>query len=156
MNKIYCILAVLLTSVCLTACTADPEASRLYRQEAPLEAEIIVPAPLEAGKTEAIRVMLTQDGSSVEDPEFIHMEIWKRDGTVQYGMTEAHNDGQGQYSLSKKFENEGLYYVQVHAKYHDSLIMPTKQFIVGELSESDKQALQSDVPTAGGSAGKHH
>ena len=141
---------------CLSGCSLDPDAVKLYKQETPLEAEVIVPGLLEATEAATIQVILTQDGEKVETPDYVHLEIWKQDGTVNYGMKEAHNDGNGHYSLSRSFEKEGLYYVQVHASNNGSFIMPTKQFIVGELSESDLHALQSDAPDVSGSAGSHH
>ena len=141
---------------CVSGCSSDPNAVKLYKQETPLEAEIIVPEPFEPTTAATIQVILTQGGEKVENPAYVHLEIWKQDGTVKYGMTEAHNDGNGHYSLSKNFEQEGLYYVQVHASANDSIIMPTKQFIVGQLSESDLQALQLDEPNAAGDASSHH
>lgn len=156
MKIIKSLLIVLFAFICLSGCSSDPSASKLYKQETPLEAEVILPEPFEPTKAETIKVILTQDGEKVENPDYVHLEIWKQDGTVKYGMTEARNDGDGQYSLSRNFEREGLYYVQVHASYNDSIIMPTKQFIVGELSESDLQAIQSDAPSFGGSSSSHH
>lgn len=156
MKIIKSLLIVLFTFICLSGCSSDPSASNLYKQETPLEAEIIVPEPFKPIETGTIKVILTQDGEKVEKSEYAHLEIWKQDGTVKYGMTEAHNDGNGQYSLSKNFEREGLYYVQFHASYNDSIIMLTKQFIVGELSESDLQVIQSDAPSSGGSSNSHH
>ncbi|KGR90890.1 hypothetical protein CD30_09300 [Ureibacillus massiliensis 4400831 = CIP 108448 = CCUG 49529] len=155
MKIIQSLFIVLLTCI-LSACTADPNASQLYKQEKPLEAEIILPEPFEVTNAATIKVNLTQDGEKVETPDYVHFEIWKRDGTVKYEMTEAHNDGNGQFSLTNSFESEGLYYVQVHASNEGSIIMPTKQFIVGHLSESDKQALQADAPVTGEHSGGHH
>lgn len=140
----------------VSGCSPDPNATKLYKQEIPLEAEVIVPELLEPTEDATIQVILTQNGERIENPDYVHLEIWKQDGTVNYGMKEAQNDGDGHYSLSRNFEQEGLYYVQVHASANGSIIMPTKQFIVGELSENDLQALQSDAPNVSGSAGSHH
>lgn len=156
MKKIQSLLIVLFACIILSACSADPNASKHYVQESPLEAEIILPEPFEPTEAATIKVNLIQDGVKVENPDYVHLEIWKHDGTVNYSMTEAYNDGNGEFSLSKGFEREGLYYVQVHASNNGSIILPIKQFIVGELTESDKQALQFNVPNAGGSSGGHH
>ena len=156
MKSIRLLVAGLFVLGCVSGCSPDPNATKLYKQESPLEAEVIVPELLEPTEDATIQVILTQDGERVEKPDYVHLEIWKRDGTVNFGMKEAHNDGDGQFSLSRNFEKEGLYYVQVHAGSNGSFIMPTKQFIVGELSESDLQALQSDAPNVSGSAGSHH
>ncbi|WPK10918.1 FixH family protein [Lysinibacillus louembei] len=156
MNKIQFLLIILLTCYMISACSANPNASQLYKQETPLEAEIILPDLLEPTKAVTIKVNLTQNGDAVENPQYVHLKMWKQDGTVTYGMTEASNDGNGQFSLNMDFESEGLYYIQVHASNNDSIITPTKLLIVGELSESDKQALKSNAPIIGGESGAHH
>ena len=64
-------------------------------------------------------------------------------------MEEANNLGNGTYSISKDFDSEGLYFVKVHAGNKGSIIMPRKQFVVGELSESDldflRKGAQSEI-----------
>lgn len=156
MKKYQSLVIILLTCLYLSACTNDPQASELYKQESPLEAAIILPEVYGPTTPSTISVVLTQDGEKVENPDYVHLEIWKQDGTEKYGMTEAHKDGNGQYSLTKNFKHDGLYYVQVHASNNNSIIMPTKQFILGELSQSDLLALQSDVPSSDGNSHSHH
>ena len=156
MKKYQLLLIVLFSCIYLSGCSSDPQASQHYKQESPLEAAITVPEVYGPTTPTTISVVLTQNGEKVENPEYVHFEIWKQDGTAKYGMSEANNDGNGQYSLTKNFKEDGLYYVQVHASYNNSIIMPTKQFILGELSESDLLAIQSDAPSSDGNSHSHH
>ncbi|KAB2330677.1 FixH family protein [Bacillus mesophilum] len=140
----------------LSACSLDENAADLYKKETPLEAEIILPEQFSNADQEAITVHLTQGGESVDNPDFIHFQIWKQDGSIDYGMEEAENLGDGTFALSKPFDQDGLYYIQVHASSAGSMIVPTKQFIVGELSESDLEALNNGVKKEGHTGGAHH
>ncbi|WP_436374870.1 FixH family protein [Cytobacillus sp. BC1816] len=140
----------------LSACSLDKNAAELYKQETPLKLEIQTPDTFTAGERETIKATLTQDGKPAVHADFVHFEIWKLDGTVQYGMEEAVNEGSGVYSISKDFDKDGLYYVKVHAQQGDSLIMPQKQFIVGELSKSDMEFLQEGTAKQEAVQGHHH
>ncbi|WP_113883226.1 FixH family protein [Cytobacillus oceanisediminis] len=140
----------------LSACSLDKNAAELYKQETPLKLEIQTPDTFTAGERETIKATLTQDGKPAVHADFVHFEIWKLDGTVQYGMEEAVNEGSGVYSISKDFDKDGLYYVKVHAQQGDSLIMPQKQFIVGELSKSDMEFLQEGTGKQEAVQGHHH
>lgn len=149
------IFMVLLLSL-LSACSLDENAAELYKQETPLKLEIQTPDNFTAGEQETIRATLTQDGKPAVHADFVHFEIWKQDGTVRYGMEEAADEGGGVYSISKDFDKDGLYFVKVHAQQDDSLIMPQKQFIVGELSKSDVEFLQEGTGRQEARQGHHH
>ncbi|WP_080848898.1 FixH family protein [Cytobacillus gottheilii] len=140
----------------LSACSLDENVADLYKQESPLEADILIPEYFSKEESELIQVQLTQNGKIVENPDFVHLEIWKQDGSLNYGMEEAENLGDGIFGLSKPFDLDGLYYVKVHASSAGSMIVPTKQFIVGELSQSDLDALQKGIKQEGDTGGHHH
>lgn len=146
---------ILLLSL-LSACSLDENAAELYQQETPLKLEIQTPDNFTAGEQETIRATLIQDGKPADHADFVHFEIWKQDGTVQYGMEEAVDEGSGVYSISKDFDKDGLYFVKVHAQQDGSLIMPQKQFIVGELSKSDVEFLHEGTGRKEAGQGHHH
>ncbi|MFP3918377.1 FixH family protein [Lysinibacillus telephonicus] len=149
MKKNIFIIFILIISAVLSGCSLKPNVEKLYKEETPLEAEIIIPNNFSDNEKETIQVNLTQEGEKVKDADFVHFEIWKQDGTVKYYMEEANNLGNGTYSISKDFDSEGLYFVKVHAGNKGSIIMPRKQFVVGELSESDldflRKGAQSEI-----------
>lgn len=126
----------------LSGCSLKPDVAKLYKEESPLQSEIIIPDTFSANEKETIKVILTQHGERVEDADFVHFEIWKQDGTVTYYMEEAFDLGNGVYGISKDFDSDGLYFVKVHAGNNGSIIVPQKQFVVGSLSKSELDFLQ--------------
>lgn len=143
-------------SVCLSACSLKEDVADLYKKETPLEAEIVIPDSFSDNNQETIKAILTQGGKKVKNADFVHFEIWKQDGTLQYPMEEARISGDGTFSISKDFDKEGLYFVKLHAGNDGSIIMPQKQFIVGKLSKSELEYLQKDVPIQSNINEHHH
>lgn len=133
---------LLLICLFLSACSLDKDVDQLYKKESPLKVEIILPDNASVDKPEMISAILTQGGKKINDADFVHFEIWKKDGSVQYGMEPAENNGNGTYSLSKVFKQEGLYLIKVHAGNEGSIVFPRKQFIVGHLSQEELDSLQ--------------
>nr|WP_276541817.1 FixH family protein [Bacillus infantis] len=128
----------------------------MYKKEQPLQADIILPESFAAGEDVPIRAVLTQNGKKMADADYVHFEIWKRDGTVHYPMEEAADKGEGVYQLAKKFEQDGVYTIKVHASSAGSLIMPQKRFVVGELTEAELEELMKEGEAPSGSHEGHH
>lgn len=141
-KKNICISLIFIFSLLLSACSLEKDVTTPYKEETPLEAEMIIPASFSANTQETMKVVLTQGGKKVENADFVHFEIWKQDGSLKYSMEQAEEEGNGTYTLSKNFDSDGLYYIKVHASNDGSIIMPKKQFIVGKLSESELRFLQ--------------
>ncbi|KON86573.1 hypothetical protein AF332_06890 [Sporosarcina globispora] len=156
MKKNICISLIIIFGLLLSACSLEQDAANLYKKEIPLEVEIVIPESFVDNKQETIKAFLTQGGKKVEDADFVHFEIWKQDGSVHYKMEQAENIGNGTYSLSKEFDRDGLYYIKVHASNDGSIIMPQKQFIVGELSKSELEFLQKGLQKQNVNHEHHH
>lgn len=142
--------------VLLGGCSLDENTEELYKTEQPLHADIILPESFSAGEEVPIRAVLTQNGKKVADADYVHFEIWKQDGTVHYPMEEAADAGEGVYQLVKKFEQDGIYIIKVHASSAGSLIMPQKRFVVGELTEAELEELMKEGEAPSGSHEGHH
>ncbi|WP_342048503.1 FixH family protein [Bacillus sp. OTU530] len=147
---------LLLLSLFLGGCSLNKDVEKLYKTEAPLEVNIILPEQVSPNKPEMIKAVLTQDGKTIKHADFVHFEIWKKDGSVQYGMEPAKDDGNGTYSLSKVFNQEGLYVIKVHAGNQGSMVMPRKQFVVGQVSEEELNSLKESSPNQEGDHAHHH
>jgi hypothetical protein len=156
MKKHIFIFFVFILLFSLSACSLKEDVEELYEKETPLEAEIITPDSFSKNKEETIKVVLTQDSKIVENADYVHFEIWKQDGSVHYDMEQANENGKGTYSLSKSFDQDGLYFIQVHASSNGSIIIPQKQFIVGELSESEKEFLKDGTQKQETNHEHHH
>ncbi|MFB9760297.1 FixH family protein [Ectobacillus funiculus] len=147
---------LLLLSLFLGGCSLHKDVEKLYKTEAPLEVNIILPEHVSPNKPELLKAVLTQDGKKINHADFVHFEIWKKDGSVQYGMEPVKDDGNGTYSLSKVFNRKGLYIIKVHAGNQGSMVMPRKQFVAGQVSEEELHSLKESSQNQGGSNGHHH
>lgn len=139
MRNFYILPIILL--IVLSACSNQKDLAGLYPQESPINIEELFPETFTVNQSANFKVQLTQAGKAVENPDFVHFEIWNQEGTVYHSMEEAVEEGNGIYSLSKKLEKEGLYFIKIHASSKGSIIIPQKQFVVGTLTEKDVEFL---------------
>ncbi|WP_273122604.1 FixH family protein [Bacillus weihaiensis] len=141
----------------MSACSLEVKENteKKYKEENPLVADIILPETSTTEKDTLFQVSLTQGETKIDSPEYVHFEIWKYDHSVTYERVEGNSVGNGLFELNKKLDEEGLYFVKVHARYEDSIIMPKKQFIVGELSKAEVEFLQEGTGEEE-SGGEHH
>ena len=139
----------------ISGCAVREDVAELYKKEKPLEADIVLPETATAGE-ETIEVILVQEEEPVDEADFVHIEIWKQDGTASFGMEEMEPKGDGVYTYTQSFSADGLYYVQLHAGHDGQVIIPKKQMIVGELTEEDRAFLEEaeEVPAVDGE--DHH
>ena len=156
MRKVNVLLLILTSTLLLCACSVRSDASELYKQETPLKVEINMPESIDADREITVQAILTQEGKKLERANFVHFEFWKKDGSVRYPMKEAQEVGEGVYQIAVNFKSEGLYYLEVHAGNNRSLINPRQQFIVGDLSEIELDALKQGMKKDEGMHNHHH
>jgi len=149
---------LIVTSSGLAGCAVTSDAAQQYTVAIPLSVKFEMPKVLKADQEKQYRfgATLWQNQKAVKEAEYVHFEIWKADGTLQYSMEPADETKPGVYSIEKKLPKEGLYYIKVHASSNGAMIMPTQQFIVGQLSANDLKILKGGAKPAGGSSGHHH
>ncbi|MFD2629979.1 FixH family protein [Oceanobacillus kapialis] len=140
----------------LGGCSLNANVESLYKEETHLQAAIQIPENFTDNHEESIVITLEQDGETVEDPSFVHAEIWKQDGSLSYPMEEVEQGADGEFYVKKAFDEDGLYSIKVHAAQGDSEITPQKQFIVGELSDEELEILQEDAPAQEAEHEHHH
>jgi hypothetical protein len=129
----------------LSGCSLKEDVAELYTKENPLHAELVLPDTISTEELVPIHVILTQNGKQVKDVDFIHFEIWKHED-AQHTHEQPNLYEDGTYGLNKTFDSDGLYYIKIHASHNGSTIMPKAQMVVGELSDSELEYLQKDLP----------
>ncbi|WP_226669773.1 FixH family protein [Metabacillus litoralis] len=139
-SKFFYLLPMLLLLL-VSACSNQKDVVKLYPQESPINIDILLPETITVNENTNFKVQLNQAGKALENPDFVHFEIWNQEGTVYHSMEEAVEEGNGIYSLSKELEQEGLYFIKVHASSNGSIIIPQKQFVVGRLTEKNEEFL---------------
>jgi YtkA-like len=147
--KAYNILLFLVLTFLVSGCSLNDGTETLYKQENALQIDIVIPDKLELGKEEEFIAVLKNADGKAPELKNITFTIWKN-GTPPPESIVPENRGNGTYSLSTKFLEEGLYFVKVEASSLDSRVMPTKKFTVGSLTEEDINSLPNQ------SEGHHH
>jgi hypothetical protein len=141
--KIYVqLLSIFLFSLLLAACSLDEEAAGFYKQEIPLEIDISLPDPVLLNKPQLFRAILSQGGKVVDDADYVHFTISKKNSSNPIETIVAANEGNGVYTVERTIDREGIYYVKVYASANGDRVMPTKQFIVGEISDEEIDPVQ--------------
>lgn len=138
----------------LSACAVKEDAVELYKQETPLQATLDFPEVVEAGEPITFEIGLPVEGDV--EPDFVHLELQKADGTISYGMQEATRIADDTYELTASVKEDGLYIARVHAQANGSTIFPAKQFIVGELTDDEWAALYDGAAPVEAVTEPHH
>lgn len=151
------VLSIIFLSLFLTACSSDIDKSAtLYQTELPIDVTVSIPKQIEYGQEYTIKVSFMQGSERIIDADFVHFEVVKQDGSINFGMSEATSDGNGIYSKQMRFDSEGLYFLKIHAGNKGSTIMPTRQIIVGSLTDNDQLFLQQNIPIPETNHEGHH
>lgn len=150
------VLLIVIIGLFLGGCSLKEEAAELYLQEQPLHAEVILPETIKSGEQVSIKVILTQDGKKVEEVDSVEYEMWKHDDTIHATVEQPGKLEWGIYGINKTFDRDGLYYIKVHASKGEAIIMPQVQVVVGELSKSELEFLQKDLPEKEEGHEHHH
>lgn len=121
----------------------DHKDMSMEEQPQMLEANIIVPEAISPKKEATLKVEVTQGDEVVDDASEVMFEIWQ-DDKEKSEMIKAEHEGNGVYSITKQFEQDGIYHVQTHVTARDLHVMPTKQFVVGEVSEEEMSKMEME------------
>ena len=140
----------------LSACSVRSDAADLYKQENPLQVKIAMPSSIEADEPVTVKAVLSESATPIEKANFVHFEIWKQDHSIHRPMKEATFIEKGIYEMEFQLEEDGLYYFEVHAGNNGSIVSPRQQFVVGELSEAELNALKEGPVKEQESSGNHH
>lgn len=116
----FCILFV------LTGCSQKERPSEIPEL---LEVEIRTPETINVNEEVTIEVLITQGDEKVEETTRMEFEIWKA-GEEEHEMIEGENKGNGIYSITRTFQEEGEYFVISHVTARDMHNMPKKEFTV--------------------------
>lgn len=157
MKRTIILSLITIVGLLLSACTSpDPNAKNHYYSREPLAVDIQIPKQFPTETSTKLQAKFTRGNQEISNPDFVHFIIWKHDGSMNTGMVEAINEGDGIYSFQTKIPDDGLYYVQVHASYNGEQLLPTKQFIVGNLTDTEKQIILENASTENTNGGNHH
>ncbi|YCA44710.1 FixH family protein [Bacillus sp. JZ8] len=144
MKKFFYLFSSFVIILLLSACSVDSDAAKLYRQSEKLKAVIITPETMNPNEEVGLEVEVTKEDKKVEELERMNVEIWKKGSEENKKVIEGQRTTKGTYEVVNTFSEDGIYYVKADVRTKNLHIMPTKQMIVGELSEEDEKSLEPE------------
>lgn len=150
---------LLLVFTLLTGCSANSvkeSAASLYKKEAFLEIEIQTPESILPAQIALFEILLFQDGQEAENVETIEVSIWGKENNEKIEEHTLEKASNGRYSVATTFDKDGVYYLKVNASSNGATVMPTKQLIVGEVSEEELNELKKDGLKHNADHSDHH
>ncbi|MEA3319681.1 MAG: FixH family protein [Bacillota bacterium] len=119
----------------LVGCTSAPEEETSMEI---VEVEMELPENVKEQEEVAVKTLVTQGDEKVEDAKEVQFEIWNVEkGKKNSVLLDAEHVGDGVYEVKHSFEDKGVYRVQSHVTARDMHVMPTKQMVVGDLSQEE-------------------
>ncbi|TYS67456.1 hypothetical protein FZC76_12770 [Sutcliffiella horikoshii] len=143
----------------LVGCTSAPEEETSMEI---VEVEMELPENVKEQEEVAVKTLVTQGDENVADAKEVQFEIWNVEkGKESSVLLDAEHVGYGVYEVKHSFEEKGVYRVQSHVTARDMHVMPTKQMVVGDLSQEEIDAIlaseeEEEEHEDDGDHGHHH
>ncbi|WP_010198772.1 FixH family protein [Bacillus sp. m3-13] len=110
-----------------------------------VEVEITLPEQVEKEEEVVVKTLVTQGEEKVEDAKGVQIEIWNVEkGKENSELLDAEHVGDGVYEVKHSFGEKGVYRVQSHVTARDMHVMPTKQLVVGDMSQEEIDAIMEN------------
>lgn len=135
----FSLLSLMLLAACGSSNNNENKSGNMDEVPSMVEVEIKLPETIELNEEVKLEALVTQGDENVEDANEVTFEVWKQGQEADHEMLEANNDGEGIYSISKTFEEEGFYYVVAHTTARDMHVMPREEVTVGNPDPSEKE-----------------
>ncbi|MGD6993231.1 FixH family protein [Sutcliffiella horikoshii] len=122
-----------------------------------VEVEIKLPENVKEEEEVVVKTLVTQGEEKVEDAKEVQIEIWNVEkGKENSVLLDAEHVGDGVYEVKHSFDERGVYRVQSHVTARDMHVMPTKQLVVGDLSQEEVDAIiESEAEEENHDSGDH-
>ncbi|WP_277680302.1 hypothetical protein [Gracilibacillus dipsosauri] len=137
--------AILCCCILLAACSANlvkEGSAELYHTEYPLELELDLPTKIAPKQVFSVRVLLTRNEVPINELEGVQLKVWKNEQPNRILESNLAYEKEGWYQTDLTLTEDGIYFLQVLASTDQSSILPTKRFIVGELSDEELNQLK--------------
>lgn len=130
----------------LVGCTSAPEEKTTLEV---VKVETELPSNVQIEEEVDIQTHVSQGDENVEDAKEVKVEIWNvEEGKENSELIDAEHIGDGIYEVKYSFEKKGIYRIQSHVTARDMHVMPTKQLVVGELSQEEIDAILGSEESA--------
>ncbi|WP_077619163.1 FixH family protein [Bacillus sinesaloumensis] len=140
---LFLFMAMLLIVVACNNETDTENTNSNMTELTPLEVDLIIePDKINPGEEVTFRAKVTQGEEAVEDADEVSFEI-KEKGTEESEFLDGVHTSDGEYTVVKSFEVDGIYYVTAHVTARSMHTMPKVEIEIGnpdvsEESEADE------------------
>jgi hypothetical protein len=133
MKKIVILAIMALITVYMSACsTTDSNSEMTKTMPDPIEVTLKVPGKASVNQEVPLKAVVKQGNKMVKDADEVKYETW-RDNTKDKGsMLVAKNENNGVYTAQVKFDQPGVYYVQVHVTARAMHDMPKTKIVISK------------------------
>ncbi|WP_102027410.1 FixH family protein [Salirhabdus sp. Marseille-P4669] len=128
----FIVLPLLLFAV---ACSDESNNNEKTNKADMIEVLIDTPTEINANELVTIAATVSQGKDKITDADEVMFEI-RKSGEDDAEMIEGTHNGDGIYSIEKKFEEEGHFIVVAHVTARNMHNMPRETIIVGDASQS--------------------
>lgn len=113
-----------------------------------LEVELSVANEVDLDEDIEISTVVTYGDRKVDNADEVVYEVWEEGKKSDSTMIESKNEGEGVYTASTSFKQDGRYHIQVHVTAEDQHAMPVEEVTVGDGGNYDDVA-ENDFQTEG-------
>lgn len=155
------LLLIFVAATALVACGSGDSPNQAVENDQdgellPLEVEILTESDaFEPGVAGEIQAKVWQGNENIDDADEVVFEIWKEGHEDESENFDGESVGEGIYSLTHTFEEDGLYYVIAHVTARDMHTMPKKEFIVGNVETLEHEHGDDDHSDQGNGVSIH-
>ncbi|WP_026674022.1 FixH family protein [Alkalihalobacterium bogoriense] len=149
-------IAAILGMLLLAGCEMNEAEPKAHDVLEVVNVDILIQEEIAVNDEVTLQVKVTQGEDDVEDAQEVEFEIWKHDHRDDGEMITGIHQGEGVYQISHTFEQDGIYYVQTHVTARGMHVMPTKQLLIGDVSEEELASLEEESGETESSHHGHH
>lgn len=91
-----------------------------------------------------IKAKVTLEGENVENADEVEFEIWAGEDKDNSYYVEGVHEGEGVYSVTETFEEDGIYYAISHVTLREMHNMPRLMLVVGDVPDVDPNQQQEE------------
>lgn len=150
------IIAAILGMLLLAGCAMNEGEPKAHDVLEVVNVDILTHEEIAVNEEAILQVRVTQGEEYVEDAHEVEFEIWKHQHRDEGEMITGIHQGEGIYQISHLFAHHGIYFVQTHVTARGMHVMPTKQLLIGEVSEEELASLEEDNGEIESSSNGHH
>jgi peptidoglycan hydrolase CwlO-like protein len=133
MKKIVFLAIMALMTVYMSACsTTDSHSEMTKTMPDPIEVTLKVPSKASVNQEVPLKAIVKQGNKVVKDADEVKYETWKDNTKDKDSMLDAKNENNGAYTAHVKFDQPGVYDVQVHVTAREMHDMPKTKIVISK------------------------